>query len=138
VLSSTVPIVAIVNEVYTPNPALFTSYNAAAGGAAAVNLALVENAGSDGWSTGLNIMNTGGGSTAVTVTYFDAATGASLGQVSSTLAAHAAWGVYQGAAPPAGLPVGQRASVQVTVAAGSVAVICNEVGTGTFMSYGGR
>jgi hypothetical protein len=136
VLSSTVAIVAIVNEVYNPNPGLFTSYNTFPGGTAAANLPLVESAGADGWSTGLNIMNTGGQPSTVTVSYFDAASGAPVGLAQTQLLApNAAWGVYQ---PTGGLPMGARASAQVTTSGGAVAVICNEVGTGTFMSYGGQ
>jgi adhesin/invasin len=144
VLSSTVPIVAIVNEVYNPNPALFTSYNAMAGGAAAVNLALVENAGSDGWSTGLNIMNLSSSVTTVTVTYYDAQTGTAIGTHTKSLNPNAAWGVYQGDSA-LGLPPGTRATAVVTAAGGGqVVVICNEVGPpspaapATFMSYGGQ
>jgi hypothetical protein len=139
VLSSTVPIVAIVNEVYNPNPALFTSYNTFAGGTPAAHTALVEFQGSDGWSTGLNIMNTGSSSTSVTVAYYDATTGAAISQVTNTVAANASLPIYQGAAPPTGLPVGTRATAVVTTGAGGqVAVICNEVGPATFMSYGGQ
>jgi hypothetical protein len=124
--------------VYNPNPALFTSYNTFAGGQGAAHTALVEN-GADGWITGLNIMNTGSSSTPVTVSYYDVATGALLSQVTNTVAANASLPIYQGAAPPTGLPVGTRATAVVTTGAGGqVAVICNEVGPATFMSYGGQ
>jgi hypothetical protein len=139
VLSSTVPIVAIVNEVYNPNTALLTSYNTFSAGSGTAHMALVEFKGSDGWSTGLNIMNTGGSTTTVTTTYYDADTGALISQVQNQVAPNASLPIYQGVPPPAGLPAGTRATAVVaTSAGGQVAVICNEVGPGTFMSYGGQ
>jgi hypothetical protein len=97
----------------------------------------VESGGSDGWSTGEGIMNTGSASTTVTVTYYDTATGAQLGSpVSQALAADAFWGLYQ---PSGGLAAGQRASAVVTTASGGqVAVVCNESNATTFMSYSGQ
>jgi hypothetical protein len=71
----------------------------------------------------------------VTVTYYDAATGAPVGtaQTNATLQPNAFWPVYQ---PDAGLPAGQRATAVVTTAAGgTVAVICNETNASSFMSY---
>ena len=131
---------AIVNEVAPPGccgAQQSTAYNTVTAGAASSNLALVTNASADGWSTGLGIMNTGA-MTTVTVSYFNAATGSPIGtpQVQS-LAPNAFWGVYQ---PSAGLPVaGTRASALVTTSAGGqVAVICNESGATSFMSYGGQ
>ena len=100
------------------------------------NLPLVESAGADGWSTALGMMNTGSVATTVTVTYFDAATGAPVGTAQSQLLApNAFWGLYQ---PTAGLPVGQRASAQVTTSGGTVAVIGNESNATSFMSYNGQ
>ena len=79
-------------------------------------------------------MNTGTASTLVTVNYFDAATGAAVGSAqTNTLAPHAFWGLFQ---PTGGLPAGTRATAVVTTASGGqVAVIVNEQGTTTFMSY---
>jgi photosystem II stability/assembly factor-like uncharacterized protein len=137
-ITSGVAIAAIVNEVApagTSRAQQSTSYNTFSGGAATANLALVENAGSDGWSTGLGIMNTGTAATSVTVTYYDAATGTAVGtaQTNSALQPNAFWPVYQ---PDAGLPVGQRATAVVTTGiGGTVAVICNETNAISFMSY---
>jgi len=139
-VSSGVAIAAIVNEVAPPGTGVqqSTSYNTFAGGASSANLALVENAGFDGWSTGLGIMNTGAAATSVTVTYYDAATGATVGtaQTNAALQPNAFWPVYQ---PDAGLPSGQRATAVVSTSAGGrVAVICNERNANSFMSYNGR
>jgi hypothetical protein len=136
-LTSTVAIAAIVNEVASSsNPAVqqSTAYNTFAAGSSSLHLPLVESAGADGWSTGLGIMNTGSASTAVTVTYYDAATGLTIGTPQTlTLAPNAFWGLYQ---PSGGLPNGTRASAVVTTATGGqVAVICNESNATSFMSY---
>ena len=135
--SSTVPLAAIVNEVAPAGAGSArqsTSYNTFSAGSAALHLPLVENAGSDPWNTGEGIMNTGTGSTAVTVSYHDAVTGATIGTAQTqTLAPHAFWGLYQ---PGGGLPAGTRATAVVTTSAGGqVAVICNESSPTTFMSY---
>jgi hypothetical protein len=136
-LSSTVPITAIVNEVTPPTGGITTtstSYNTFVAGASQANLALVESAGSDGWSTGLGVMNTGRGATTVTLSYYDADTGAPIGTPQTqTLQSRAFWGPYQ---PAAGLPAGVRATAILTTSLGGrIAVICNEAGVGMFMSY---
>jgi hypothetical protein len=80
-------------------------------------------------------MNTGTAATSVTVTYYNATTGAPVGtaQSNAALQPNAFWPVYQ---PDAGLPAGQRATAVVTTAAGgTVAVICNETNATSFMSY---
>jgi hypothetical protein len=147
VLTSDVPIAAIVNEVAPPavtpghpvaQTTQSTSYNTFAVGTPTVNLPLVENAGSDGWTTGLGVMNTGTATTHVTVTYYDAATGAVIPVTQSTdLAPNAFYGPYQGA--PALLPPGTRATAVVTTAAGGqIVLICNEQGANAFMSYDGQ
>ena len=136
-LISTVAIAAIVNEVApsTTSAKQSSSFNTVASGSGTVHLPLVENAGSDGWSTGEGIMNTGASSATVTVSYFDIATGAALGTPQSLMLAPAAfWGLYQ---PTGGLPSGARATAVVTTA-GQVAVICNESNSSTFMSYLGE
>jgi hypothetical protein len=139
--TSGVALAAIVNEVAAPGAGSArqsTSYNTFAAGAASANLALVTNASSDGWSTGIDVMNVAGTSTTVTISYFDAATGAAIGTPQSTsLAPHAFWGVYQ---PTGGLTVaGTRATALVSTSAGGhVAVICNEASSTTFMSYSGQ
>lgn len=140
-ISSDVAIAAIVNEVAPAGGSgaqQSTAYNTFSGGASTASLPLVESAGSDGWSTGLGIMNTGTATTAVTVTYYDAATGAPVGtiQTNTALSPNALWAVYQ---PASGLPAGQRATAVVTTGAGgSVAVICNESNATSFMSYDGQ
>jgi alpha-tubulin suppressor-like RCC1 family protein len=138
--TSTVLLVAIVNQVApagTGSARQSTSYNAFGAGSSILHLPLVENAGSDPWNTGLGIMNTGSGSAAVQVTYFDAVTGAPVGTPQlQTLASHAFWGLYQ---PTGGLPTGSRATAVVTTSSGGqVAVICNESSPTTFMSYNGQ
>jgi hypothetical protein len=133
-----VMVAAIVNEVGPAHTGAqqSTSYNTVAVGAATANLPLVESAGSDGWSTGLSITNTGTTVATVTVSYFDLATGASLGtSQSQPLQPNAYWGVYQ---PTGGLPAGDRASAVVSTNGGTVTVICNESSPTTFMSYDGQ
>jgi hypothetical protein len=140
VVTSTVPVAAIVNEVAPPSaqPTQSTSYNTFASGSPVLHLALVENAGSDGWTTGVGVMNTGSTVTHVTLTYYDAATGAVLTPTQQTdLPAHAFYGPYQGA--PGLLAPGQRATAVLTTSAGGqIAVICNEQAPNAFMSYGGQ
>jgi hypothetical protein len=138
-VSSTVPVAAIVNEVAPGNGGgrQSTSYNMFAGDTNAANLPLVENQAADGWSTGLGIMNTGTSTATATVTYYDAATGESVGTAESqVLPPHAFWGLYQ---PTGGLPEGIRAIAQVTASSGgTLAVICNEQNATSFMSYSGQ
>jgi len=137
-ITSTVAIAAIVNEVAPSTTAAkqSTAYNTFAAGAATAHLALVESAGADGWSTGQGIMNTGSAATTVTVTYFDTATGTTVGSPQSQVVQpNAYWGLYQ---PAGGLPSGASASAVVTTTGQPVAVICNESNATTFMSYGGQ
>jgi len=137
--TSTLPLAAIVNEVAPSSTSAkqSTSYNTFSAGSATLDLPLVENAGSDPWNTGEGIMNTGTGSTTVTVRYFDAFSGAAIGTVQTqTLAPQAFWGLYQ---PTGGLPSGRRATAVITTSSGGqVAVICNESSATTFMSYDGQ
>jgi hypothetical protein len=133
-LSSTVPIAAIVNEVFQPTPSLFTTYNAFAGGLTSSHLALVQNAGSDGLSTGLGIMNLGGASADVTIKYYNADTGALILSKTFTVAA----GAFLPRYTPDDIPIaGTRATAAVSSTV-QLAVICNEVASGTFMSYAGQ
>jgi alpha-tubulin suppressor-like RCC1 family protein len=138
-ITGTLPLAAIVNEVATSNTSAMqsTSYSTFSAGSSTLNLPLVENAGSDPWSTGEGIMNTGAVGISVTVTYYDIATGAVLGTPQSHgLAPNAFWGLYQ---PTGGLPSGARATAVITTSAGGqVAVICNESSSSTFMSYDGQ
>ncbi len=137
--SSTLPLAAIVNEVAPSGGTAqqSTSYNTFGAGSSSLHLALVENAGSDPWNTGEGIMNTGTSSTTVTVSYYDAFTGAAIGTAQThTLASQAFWGLYQ---PTGGLPSGRRATAVITTSSGGqVAVICNESSSSTFMSYDGQ
>ena len=138
--SSTLPLAAIVNEVAPAGAGSArqsTSYNTFSTGSGSLHLPLVENAGSDPWNTGEGIMNTGAGSTTVTVTYYNSDTGAVIGTAQTqTLAPHAFWGLYQ---PNGGLPSGWRATAVITTSSGGqVAVICNESSSTTFMSYDGQ
>jgi Fibronectin type III domain len=136
-ITSTVAIAAIVNEVApsTTSAQQSTAYNTFASGSATLHLPLVESAGSDGWSTGEGIMNTGSTATTVTVTYYDTASGAAVGTPQSlSLQPNAFWGLYQ---PAGGLPNGVRAGAVVTTSGGQVGVICNESNATSFMSYSG-
>ena len=137
-VTSDVAVAAIVNEVApsATSAQQSTAYNTFASGSATLHLPLVESSGSDGWSTGEGIMNTGATATTVTVTYYDTATGAMIGAPQSlSLQPNAFWGLYQ---PAGGLPGGDRASAVVTTTSGGqVAVICNESNATSFMSYSG-
>jgi outer membrane protein assembly factor BamB len=136
VIGSTVPVVAIVNEVAPPGMNQSTAYNTFAVGVATAHLALVENSGPDAWTTGLGVMNTSRSSETVTVAYYDGATGMQIGNpLQKVLAPNAFWGVYQ---PDTGLPAGIRATAIVSTSPpGTVAVICNEHDS-LFMSYGAQ
>jgi hypothetical protein len=138
-ITSTVAIAAIVNEVAASSTSAkqSTSYNTFSTGSATLHFPLVESAGSDGWSTGDGIMNTGTTTTTVTVNYVDSSTGAPVGTPQSiSLAPNAFWGLYQ---PTGGLPTGTRATAVIsTSSGGQVAAICNESNTTAFMSYDGQ
>jgi len=138
-ITSSVAIAGVVNEVAPSSTSAqqSTSYNAFSAGNPTLNLPLVENAGSDPWNTGEGIMNTGAGSTTVTVNYYNTATGAVVGTPQTlSLAPHAFWGLYQ---PTGGLPSGTRATAVITTASsGRVAAICNESSSTTFMSFDGQ
>jgi len=138
--SAGVAIAAIVNEVTPPSASgaqQSTSYTTFASGSSTAHLPLVESAGPDGWSTGEGIMNTGSSATTVMISYYDPDTGQAMGSpVSKSLAPNAYWGVYQ---PDSGLAAGRRATAVVSTGqGGAVAVICNEQGASTFMSYNGQ
>jgi probable HAF family extracellular repeat protein len=133
-LSSTVPIGAIVNEVFQPRPSLFTTYNAFAGGLTSSHMALVQNAGSDGLSTGLGIMNLSSSSATVTINYFNADTGAAIVSKQFTVAA----GAFLPRYTPDDLPIAGTRATAVVSSTAQLAVICNEVASGTFMSYAGQ
>ncbi len=139
-ITSTVAIAGIVNEVAAvTNPLVqqSTAYDMFAAGSSSLHLPLVESGGSDGWSTGEGIMNTGTAATTVTVTYYEAASGLQVGTPDSLLLQpNAFWGLYQ---PAGGLPSGTRATAVITTSSGGqVAVICNESSSTTFMSYDGQ
>jgi streptogramin lyase len=137
-ITSTVATAAIVNEVAPSSTSAkqSTAYNTFASGNTALYLPLVESTGSDGWSTGEGIMNTGTVVANVTVVYYDTSTGAMLGTPQNiSLQPNAFWGLYQ---PTGGLPSGDRASAAVHTLGGQVAVICNESSATSFMSYNGQ
>lgn len=133
VITGTVTIAAIVNET-APGGAQSTSYNGEPAGSGYLNLALVENAGSDGWSTGLGIMNTTSATISFTLVYFNALTGAFISSASLSLPAHG----YLGRYTPTDLPAGTRATAWLSSMTPGLAAICNEQGTGTLMSYNGQ
>jgi hypothetical protein len=138
VINSTIPVAVVVNEIAPPAGVATqsTSYNTFAGGAQVSHLALLENAGSDGFNTSVGVMNTAASTTMPTLVYYDANTGLPVGVWQTTsLASNAFWGVYQ---PSGGLPNGQRATGQVFTNASSVAVIGNETNPVAFMSFGGQ
>jgi hypothetical protein len=111
-----------------------TSYNGEPAGSGYLNLALVENAGSDGWSTGLGIVNVTNASISFLLTYFNAQTGAFISQTSLTLPAHG----YLGRYTPADLPAGTRATAWLLSGTAGLAAICNEQGASSLMSYNGQ
>jgi hypothetical protein len=132
-ITGTVALAAIVNEV-SPTGAQSTSFNADTAGSGYLNLPLVENMGSDGFSTGLAIMNVTNATLSFTLTYFSAATGSGLTSFSLSLGAHA----YMGRYTPSDLTTpGTRATAWLSSTPGLVA-IANEAGTGTLMSYNGQ
>jgi hypothetical protein len=131
-IMGTVAIAAIVNET-APGGTQSTSYNGEPAGSGYLNLALVENAGSDGWSTGLGIVNVTNAAVTFTLTYFDAQTGAFISAASLSLPAHA----YLGSYTPADLQAGKRATAWLSGSA-ALAAICNEQGAGSLMSYNGQ
>jgi len=130
----TVGIAAIVNET-APGGTQSTSYNGEPAASGYLNLALVENTGSDGWTTGLGIVNVTSASVSFTLTYFNAQTGALLSSASLTLAAHAYMGPYTSADLTA---AGTRATAWLSSSTPGLAAVCNEQGTRSLMSYNGQ
>jgi hypothetical protein len=139
-IQSDQPLASIVNEVAAPATAggpttQSTAYNTFAAGLSAAHVPLVENAGSDGLTTGLGIENVGTSAASVVITYYDASNGNLLTQKTVTIAP----GSFLGAYTPADLTTaGTRATAVITTSSNVLAVIVNEVGTGTFMSYDGQ
>jgi hypothetical protein len=133
VIQSTQPIAAVVNET-APGGTQLTAYNAEPNGSGYLNLALVENAGTDGWSTGVGLMNITSTSISFNATYFNADTGAFIKATSLMLAPHAFMGLYT----PADLPAGSRATLWLSSTTAGLAAICNEQGTSSLMSYNGQ
>jgi hypothetical protein len=131
-ITGTVGIAAIVNET-APGGMQSTSYNGEPTASGWLSLALVENAGSDGWSTGLGIVNVTNAAVTFTLVYFDAQTGVLISSTSLTLAAHA----YLGRYTPSDLPAGKRATAWLTGPA-ALAAICNEQSASSLMSYNGQ
>src|SRR5450759_729190 len=112
-----------------------TSYNGEPAASGYLNLALVENAGSDGWSTGLGIVNTTNAPISFFLTYFNAQTGVLISQTSLSLPAHA----YLGRYTPADLTTpGTRATAWLFSTTLGLAAICNEQGAAALMSYNGQ
>jgi hypothetical protein len=127
---------AIVNEVAAPASAggpttQSTAYNTFAAGMSAAHLPLVENAGSDGVTTGVGIENISASAASVTIAYYDATSGTLLMQKTVSIPAGSFFGAYT----PADLAAGTRATAVVSTTGNALAVIVNEVGPGVFMSY---
>jgi hypothetical protein len=133
VITGTVAIAAVVNET-APGGNQSTAYNAETAGSGYLNLALVENAGADGWSTGLGIMNITNATINFSLVYFNAQTGALISSTPLSLPAHG----YLGRYTPADLPAGTRAAAWLSSTTPGLAAICNEQGSGTLMSYNGQ
>jgi hypothetical protein len=137
-ITSDQPLASIVNEVAAPATAggpttQSTAYNTFAAGVSAAHLPLVENAGSDGVTTGVGIENISASTASVTIAYYDANSGTLLTQKTVSIPA----GSFLGAYTPADLATpGTRATAIVsTSGANALAVVVNEVGPGMFMSY---
>ena len=132
------PLVAIVNE--TQNGQIpGTSYNTFAAGTRVVHLPLVAN-GVNGFNTGFGVENVGSGTATVTITYADASTGSPVGSSSAsplTLAPGQFAGIYQGPGGDGGVPSGTRATATLSASetGAQLAVIVNQVGPASFMSY---
>lgn len=133
-ITGDVAIAAIVNET-APGGMQSTSYNGEPLGSGYLNVALVENTGSDGWSTGLGIVNTTNATISFFLTYFNADTGAFISQTSLSLPAHA----YLGRYTPADLTTpGTRATAWLSSTTLGLAAICNEQGAASLMSFNGQ
>ena len=133
-ITGDVAIAAIVNET-APGGSQSTSYNGEPAGSGYLNLALVENAGTDGWSTGLGIVNVTNAPINFTLTYFNAQTGAFMSSTSLSLPAHA----YLGRYTPADLTTaGTRATAWLSSTTAGLAAICNEQGAASLMSFNGQ
>jgi alpha-tubulin suppressor-like RCC1 family protein len=135
VINSTVPVAAI-SEVFVPtisNTARVASAeNLATGGSSSLGLALVEDNGSDGWSTNEEIMNVGTSAATFTVSYYDSATGLPIGTPQSfSVSPNMTFNLNDSV----GLNPGNRATATLTSTAGSFAIICNENGGTRFMNY---
>jgi streptogramin lyase len=136
-IQSDQPLASIVNEVAAPAIAggpttQSTAYNTFAAGVGAAHLPLVENAGSDGVTTGVGIENISATTASVMIAYYDATSGGLLTQKTVNIAP----GSFLGEYTPADLTTaGTRATAVISTSANALAVIVNEVGAGEFMSY---
>jgi hypothetical protein len=79
-------------------------------------------------------MNLSSSSTQVTITYYNADTGASITSKTFTVAA----GAFLPRYTPDDLPIAGTRATAVVSSTAQLAVICNEVASGTLMSYAGQ
>lgn len=127
------PVASFVNE-FAPHGGDGSSYTAVSPGATATTLfapTILNNA-YGGYTTGVDLVNTGSTATNITLTYYGASGPAGSGSIQG-LAPGAFAGIYSGTA---GLPAGFAGTVIVQSSAGPIAAIVNEVAPdGEFSSY---
>ncbi|MCL5958127.1 MAG: hypothetical protein M1358_02225 [Chloroflexi bacterium] len=114
VLTSSQPVVAVVNEISANGSMSYAGENQ---GANRVYLPVMLNDAYGGWTTGAGILSLGSGS--ATITYFDAS-GNIVGNESKTLSPNSYWALYQGGA---GLSPGYAGSAIVSSTSPLVVVV---------------
>jgi photosystem II stability/assembly factor-like uncharacterized protein len=130
------PLVAFVNE-FAPGGGDATSYTGITSTNVGTTLfaSAIANNAYGGYTTGIGLVNVGGTSTSVTVTYRDASGATIKTQTLSGLAAGAYQGLFSGDAA-LGLPAGFAGTATIASSGSLLAAVVNETGPGgQFSSY---
>lgn len=101
-------------------------------GPVSLALPVILNNAYGGWTTGVNVMNTGTSNAQVTINYYNSS-GASAGMQTNSIAPKGSWGISQASA---GLPDGFIGSAVVTSNQPIVGVVNETKAAGSAMGYG--
>ncbi|MCL5958124.1 MAG: hypothetical protein M1358_02210 [Chloroflexi bacterium] len=122
IISATVPVASIVNEVNSNGNAL--SYTGALDSGGTVVLPTLEKNAYGGWTSGVSVFSTSAVSTTVGITYYNS-DGSQAASDSTQLPANGHWDIYQGD-PGNGLPEGFGGAGVIT-STGTLMAVVNEV-----------
>jgi len=131
-ISGDSPLVATVAQLPAPGgPATSTAYNAMTSQPGPAALPSLQSGGSSDLTTSAALMNTGSTQATVTLTYYDAATGAPLKAVQAMVAPYVVWSVPQ--APD--IPAGSAVAGVATTSGGSLAAVITGQFSGVLNGY---